>query len=82
MNDRKKDSLERRAAQTTMYEILSSLVRIIAPMTSYTAEEIWKYMPHKENENNESIMLEYWPKAKEEYKDKALEEKWNKIINK
>ena len=77
---RKQDSLERRAAQTTMYEILSSLVRIIAPMTSYTAEEIWKYMPHKENENSESIMLEYWPKAEEKYENKELEEKWNKII--
>ena len=77
---RKKDSIERRAAQTAMYEILSSLVRIIAPMTSFTAEEIWKHMPHKENENKESIMLEYWPETKEEYENKELEEKWNKII--
>ena len=77
---RKQDSLERRAAQTTMYEILSDLVRIIAPMTSFTAEEIWKYMPHKENENEESIMLEYWPKIDEKYENKELEEKWNKII--
>ena len=77
---RKKDSMERRAAQTAMYEILSSLVRIIAPMTSFTAEEIWKHMPHKENENKESIMLEYWPETKEEYENKELEEKWNKII--
>ena len=77
---RKQDSLERRAAQTTMYEILSALVRIIAPMTSFTAEEIWKYMPHKENENEESIMLEYWPKIDEKYENKELEEKWNKII--
>lgn len=77
---RKKDSMERRAAQTAMYEILSSLVRIIAPMTSFTAEEIWKHMSHKENENKESIMLEYWPETKEEYENKELEEKWNKII--
>ena len=77
---RKPDSVERRAAQTTMYEILSSLVRIIAPMTSFTAEEIWKYMPHKENENKESIMLEYWPNVNEEYENKELEEKWNRII--
>ena len=76
----KKDSIERKAAQTAMYEILSGLVRIIAPMTSYTAEEIWKYMPHKENENTESIMLEYWPEPKEQYENKELEEKWNKII--
>ena len=37
-------------------------------------------MPHKENENKESIMLEYWPETKEEYENKELEEKWNKII--
>ena len=76
----KKESVKRRAAQTTMYEILSAIVRIIAPMTCFTAEEIWKYMPHKENEAKESIMLEYWPIIKEEYENKELEEKWNRII--
>ena len=76
----KKESTKRRAAQTAMYEILSGLVRIIAPMTVYTAEEIWKYMPHKNGENTESIMLEYWPKINEKYENKELEEKWNKII--
>lgn len=76
----KPNSIKRRAAQTTMYKILSDLVRIIAPMTSFTAEEIWKYMPHKENENKESIMMEFWPKSNEKYENKQLEEKWNKII--
>ena len=76
----KKESTKRRAAQTAMYEILSGLVRIIAPMTVYTAEEIWKYMPHKNGENTESIMLEYWPKVNEKYENIELEEKWNKII--
>ena len=76
----KKESTKRRAAQTAMYKILSGLVRIIAPMTVYTAEEIWKYMPHKNGENTESIMLEYWPKVNEKYENKELEEKWNKII--
>ena len=76
----KKESTKRRAAQTAMYNILSGLVRIIAPMTVYTAEEIWKYMPHKNGENTESIMLEYWPKVNEKHENKELEEKWNKII--
>lgn len=40
----KANSKERRAAQTTMYIILDSLVRMLAPLTSFTAEEIWKYM--------------------------------------
>ena len=76
----KQNSIERRAAQTTMYEILSVLVRIIAPITCFTAEEIWKNMPHKKGDNIESIMLEYWPKVNEKYENKDLEEEWDKII--
>ena len=76
----KADSVERRAAQTTMYEIISALVRILAPMTCYTAEEIWKYMPHKENENLESVMLEYYPKVNSKFENEELELKWKKLI--
>ena len=42
----KEDSVERRAAQTTIYRILSALTRLIAPILSFTAEEIWSYLPH------------------------------------
>ena len=76
----KKDSVERRAAQTVMYEILSALVRILAPMTCYTAEEIWKYMPHKAGENTESVMLDYYPKINPKYDNPEIEEKWAKYI--
>ena len=77
----KADSKERRAAQTTMYIILDSLVRILAPMICYTSEEIWSYMPHKKEENKESVMLAYWPELNEEYNNKQIEEKWKKIID-
>jgi isoleucyl-tRNA synthetase len=76
----KPDSIERKAAQTTMYEILSSLVRILAPMTCFTAEEIWKYMPHKKGENLDSVMLEYYPKPNSKYDDEMLALKWKKLI--
>jgi isoleucyl-tRNA synthetase len=76
----KADSVGRRAAQTAMYEILSSLVRILAPMTCFTAEEIWSYMQHKNGENTESVMLEYYPKVNPKYDDEALSLKWEKII--
>ncbi len=76
----KPQSLERRAAQTTMYEILSSLVRILAPMTCFTAEEIWEYMPHKKGENLESVMLEYYPKPNPKYDNDTLSLKWEKLI--
>ena len=77
----KADSLERRSAQTAMYEILDSLVKILAPMICFTAEEIWSAMPHRENEKVESVMLTDYPEFKPEYENKELEERWNKIIS-
>ena len=74
------DSVERRAAQTTMYEILSCLVRLIAPMACFTAEEIWKYMPHRNGENQESVMLEYYPKLNAKYENDNIELKWARLI--
>ncbi len=76
----KKNSTERRSAQTAMYIILDSLVKMLAPMICYTAEEIWSYMPHLKGENPESIMLNYWPDFNPEYEDHNLEEKWNHIL--
>ncbi len=75
----KPDDIKRRAAQTTMYKILSALVRILAPMASYTAEEIWIYMPHPNDERLESVMLSYYPKANPEYDNEELDIKWNKL---
>lgn len=74
------DSKERRAAQTTMYIILDTLVKILAPITCFTAEEIWKFMPHQENEKTDSVMLTNYPTVCEKYENEALREKWSKII--
>ena len=76
----KKDSVERRAAQTTMYIILDSLVKILAPMISFTAEEIWKAMKHTKVEAVESVMLTNYPEPNAMYDNEELTEKWNKII--
>ena len=37
-------------------------------------------MPHRKEDNLESVMLNYYPKVKPEYKDEALEMKWAKLI--
>jgi isoleucyl-tRNA synthetase len=52
-----RDSLARRSAQTAMYHILESLVRWIAPVLSYTAEEIWQLMP---GERVDSVFMSEW----------------------
>ena len=76
----KKDSVERKAAQTTMYIILDSLVKILAPMISFTAEEIWKAMKHTKVEAVESVMLTNYPEPNAMYDNEELTEEWNKII--
>ena len=76
----KANSKERRAAQYTMYQILSALVRILAPMTCFTAEEIWKYMPHTKTENTESVMLDFYPEVNKEWDNPELAEKWEKVM--
>ena len=76
----KKESLERKSAQTTMYIILNSLVKILAPIISFTAEEIWKAMQHSKEENVESVMLTDFPTVNAKYDNEEITEKWNKII--
>ncbi len=51
------DSKARRAAQTAMYIILDALTRMIAPILAYTADEIWRFMPHAENVDKENVMF-------------------------
>jgi len=51
------DSLARRSAQTAMYHVLEALTRWLAPILSYTAEEIWRFIP---GERGESVFLETW----------------------
>jgi isoleucyl-tRNA synthetase len=75
------DSKERRAAQTVMYTILKSLVKMIAPVLSFTAEEIWSHMPHDNKDKVESVLLSDWPEVLEKYVDKELEEKWDRVLN-
>ncbi len=51
------ESRARRSAQTAMYHIAESMVRWIAPILSFTAEEIWQYLP---GEHAESVFLATW----------------------
>ena len=53
----KADGLARRSAQTAMYHVLEALTRWLAPIISYTADEIWQYLP---GERSESVFLETW----------------------
>ncbi|MGX5727559.1 isoleucine--tRNA ligase [Metapseudomonas otitidis] len=51
------NSVARRSCQTALFHITEALVRWIAPILAFTAEEIWQYLP---GERNESVMLNTW----------------------
>jgi isoleucyl-tRNA synthetase len=51
------NSLARRSCQTAMYHIIQALTRWLAPILSFTAEEIWQAIPGQESK---SIFLEQW----------------------
>jgi isoleucyl-tRNA synthetase len=69
----------RRSAQTAMYYILQMLTRWIAPILSFTAEEIWEYMP---GDKESSVFLSQWidnvPKSATEFA--ALNNIWSTLM--
>jgi len=73
-------STERRAAQTVLYEVLTALVRLLAPVLAFTSEEIWRYVPG-DKEGVISVQLADMPEVKEEYLDGELEQKWGRLLD-
>ncbi|MGE5626313.1 MAG: isoleucine--tRNA ligase [Bacillota bacterium] len=53
------DSVARRSCQTAMYHVAEAMVRWIAPILSFTAEEIWEHMPAK-GQREPSVFLATW----------------------
>ncbi len=70
------DSKERRASQQVLYNILISLTKMVAPILSFTAEEIWRYIP---GEKEKSIFLSDFPEANEALVDSELEKTWETL---
>ncbi|HAU1604753.1 TPA: isoleucine--tRNA ligase [Legionella pneumophila] len=52
-----KDSTARRSCQTAMYHMVKAFTIWLAPILSFTAEEIWQTIP---GNNNESVFIEHW----------------------
>jgi len=76
----KSDGLPRRSCQTAMYHIAQAMVRWIAPILSFTADEVWKSLPNNEEDivfisewyegltalsDEESLNVEFWNEIQE-----------------
>ncbi|MBW2622173.1 MAG: isoleucine--tRNA ligase, partial [Deltaproteobacteria bacterium] len=72
-------SVLRRAAQTTMYTVLETMVRLFAPVLSFTAEEIWGHLPDFPGKA-ESVHLAEMPEVDETWLDHELAGRWARIL--
>jgi isoleucyl-tRNA synthetase len=73
----KADSLSRHSAQTVLHEILDTLLRLLAPVLSFTADEAWQHMPAR---TEQSVHLAAFPLLHPEWKDDSLVERWDQIM--
>src|SRR5690606_19038137 len=73
-------SLERRSAQTALFDILVTLTKLIAPVLAYTADEIWQHLPEAAREQ-ESVHLTTWAEPPVETpEEQALVDKWERLL--
>jgi isoleucyl-tRNA synthetase len=75
-------SKERRSAQTVLWHITEALVRLLAPILSFTADEVWEYLP-KVAGREESVHLALFPKPEQIFSEDPapLLEEWKQVFN-
>jgi len=71
------ESLGRRSAQSAMYRIAEAMVRWIAPMLSFTAEEIWQHLP---GPRSESVLFETFYDGLDVRQDAETRAWWSKLL--
>jgi isoleucyl-tRNA synthetase len=71
------DDPRRRAAQTACHDVLSALLRLLAPILSFTTEEAWRQLP---GGKSESIHLERFPEVPLAWLDDRLEREWQRLL--
>lgn len=72
-------SKTRRAAQTVLYKVLDALTLLMTPILAFTADEIWKSMPHDSLRNAESPLFNEIPKPEFIEADAEFMNKWDRI---
>jgi isoleucyl-tRNA synthetase len=76
----KKDSKTRRAAQTVMYKVLHALARLVAPILTFTSDEIWQCLPPLPGDDKTNVNFNDMPSFDASLENKAVLEKWDKLF--
>ncbi|HET8720696.1 MAG TPA: class I tRNA ligase family protein, partial [Nitrospira sp.] len=76
------DSRARRGSQTVLHEIILAMTKLMAPILSFTAEEIWRSLSGRFAASLEaaSVHLTRFPEAKPEWQDQALIKRWDRLL--
>ena len=72
------DSPQRRSAQTVLYEVTSTLTRLLAPILSFTAEEVWQKLPVAGKPA--SVLLTALPSYRADIRSHELEARWEPLL--
>jgi isoleucyl-tRNA synthetase len=74
-------SHERRSAQTVLWQITETLARLVAPILSFTADEVWEYLPAVEG-REPSVHLAQFPRPEEIFSEgpAPLLEEWQRLF--
>ena len=71
-------SRKRRATQTVLFRLLVDLLKLLAPVLTFTAEEMWQHL--KGSVEEESVLLTLFPSPDYALVDEAIERDWVKIL--
>ncbi len=78
----RKDAPQRRGSQTVLYDLLTGLTTLMAPVLSFTAEEIWRSLPADKTRQADawSVHLAAFPEADPAWADAALASRWETLL--
>jgi isoleucyl-tRNA synthetase len=74
-----RDSQVRKGIQTVLFDLVDSIVRMMAPILCFTAEEIWAHMPEFEGKK-ESVHLMAAAKVQETWKNEEVTARWDRLV--
>jgi isoleucyl-tRNA synthetase len=78
----RKDSPLRRGSQTVLYEVILAMTKLMAPVLSFTAEEIWRTLSAQFGTalGMDSVHLSRFPEPKPEWQDHGLGQRWDRLL--
>jgi isoleucyl-tRNA synthetase len=78
-----KDSPLRRGSQTVLFEIVTALTKLMAPILSFTAEEIWGVLPEaaRKGAGGASVHLSGFPQSDSKWADRELAQRWSELLD-